>query len=171
MFAARAGAKAVYAVEYSNIAFLSKQIVQDNGFGGIIHVIHGKMEEIELPVPTVDIIISEWMGYFLVYESSKLIVFSIISYRIILVHIVLPSVLFARDKYLNKQSGIIMPDQALLYLCAIEDAEYKKEKVSRLVIARCLWVQITVSVDSFLGGCIWIYNESSQRSESPGASY
>ena len=28
-----------------------------------ITVIKGKMEEVELPVPQVDIIISEWMGY------------------------------------------------------------------------------------------------------------
>jgi len=29
----------------------------------------GKMEEIQLPVEKVDIIISEWMGYCLFYES------------------------------------------------------------------------------------------------------
>ncbi len=28
-----------------------------------------QVEEMELPVPTVDIIVSEWMGYFLFYES------------------------------------------------------------------------------------------------------
>jgi protein arginine N-methyltransferase 1 len=27
------------------------------------------MEEVNLPFPKVDIIISEWMGYFLLYES------------------------------------------------------------------------------------------------------
>lgn len=42
------------------------------------------MEEVKLPVEKVDIIISEWMGYFLVFESM------------------LDSVLFARNKYLNK---------------------------------------------------------------------
>jgi len=40
------------------------------------------MEEVELPVKEVDIIISEWMGYFLLYESM------------------LDTVLFARDKFL-----------------------------------------------------------------------
>jgi protein arginine N-methyltransferase 1 len=43
----------------------------------------GKVEEVKLPVEKVDIIISEWMGYFLIYESM------------------LDSVLVARDKYLN----------------------------------------------------------------------
>lgn len=47
-----------------------------------ITLIKGKMEEVELPVDKVDIIISEWMGYFLLYESM------------------LDTVLVARDKYL-----------------------------------------------------------------------
>ena len=48
----------------------------------------GKVEEVILPVEKVDIIISEWMGYFLIYESM------------------LDSVLVARDKYLNP-NGVI----------------------------------------------------------------
>ena len=55
-------------------------------------MIKGKVEEIELPVPQVDVIISEWMGYFLLYESM------------------LDTVLYARDKWLVKDNGIIMPD-------------------------------------------------------------
>ena len=50
------------------------------------------MEEIELPVKQVDIIVSEWMGYFLFYESM------------------LDSVLWARDKYLAK-NGKMVPDR------------------------------------------------------------
>lgn len=44
--------------------------------------IRGKIEEVTLPVKQVDIIVSEWMGYVLLYEAM------------------LDSVLFARDKYL-----------------------------------------------------------------------
>ena len=69
------------------------------------------MEDIELPVPKVDIIISEWMGYFLLYESM------------------LDSVLFARDKYLV-QGGKMLPDRAELFIAAIEDAQYKGQKKS-----------------------------------------
>ena len=47
-----------------------------------ITLIRGKIEEVTLPVEKVDIIISEWMGYCLFYESM------------------LNSVLFARDKWL-----------------------------------------------------------------------
>ncbi len=56
-------------------------------------MIKGKIEEIELPVKEVDIIISEWMGYFLLYESM------------------LDSVIYARDKYL-KPGGLMLPERA-----------------------------------------------------------
>lgn len=49
MFAAKAGAKAVYAVDMSSIAQQAKQIVKDNGFEDIITVMQGKMEDLELP--------------------------------------------------------------------------------------------------------------------------
>lgn len=48
----------------------------------VITVLKGKIEEIDLPVAKVDIIISEWMGYFLLFENM------------------LNTVLHARDKWL-----------------------------------------------------------------------
>jgi type I protein arginine methyltransferase len=111
LFAARAGAAKVYAVECSGIVEQCAQIVIDNGYADKIDVIRGKMEEIELPVTYVDIIISEWMGYFLLYESM------------------LDTVLYARDKYLKPGTGVCLPDKAILYLCAIEDGEYRAEKI------------------------------------------
>lgn len=50
----------------------------------VITLIAGKAEEVELPeeFPKVDIIVSEWMGYCLLYEGM------------------LNSVIFARDKWL-----------------------------------------------------------------------
>ena len=111
MFAARAGAAKVFAVECSNIVQQAREIVKDNGMDDRIEVIQGKMEEIELPVEKVDIIISEWMGYFLLYESM------------------LETVLFARDKWLRKETGIIMPDKAVLYITAIEDGAYMNDKI------------------------------------------
>jgi hypothetical protein len=56
--------------------------VQENGLSDKVTIIRGKIEEIRLPVETVDIIISEWMGYFLIFESMY------------------SSVLWARDKWL-----------------------------------------------------------------------
>lgn len=67
MFAAKAGAKLVIGVDMSNIIDQAKEIVKDNGLEGKVVLLKGKMEEITLPdgIEKVDIIISEWMGYFL----------------------------------------------------------------------------------------------------------
>ncbi|OZJ03603.1 Protein arginine N-methyltransferase 1 [Bifiguratus adelaidae] len=110
MFAAKAGAKHVYGIDMSNIIGQAKTIVKDNGLSDQITLIQGKMEDVELPVDKVDIIISEWMGYFLLYESM------------------LDTVLVARDKYLAP-GGLIFPDKATIYITAIEDAEYREEKI------------------------------------------
>ncbi|VAI17612.1 probable protein arginine N-methyltransferase 1 [Triticum dicoccoides] len=110
LFCAKAGAKHVYAIECSQMADMAKEIVKTNGFSEVITVIKGKVEEIELPVPKVDVIISEWMGYFLLFENM------------------LDTVLFARDKWLA-DDGVVLPDKASLHLTAIEDAEYKEDKI------------------------------------------
>jgi CYTH domain-containing protein len=70
MFAAQAGAKHIYAVDCSSIIEQAKAIVQKNGFADKITMIRGKIEEIELPVPQVDIIVSEWMGK-TVFSSTR----------------------------------------------------------------------------------------------------
>jgi protein arginine N-methyltransferase 1 len=99
LFAASAGAKKVFAVDMASITNQAKQIVEENGYQDVIEVINGKIEELTLPVDTVDIIISEWMGYCLIYESM------------------MDSVLFARDKWLRKDGkGMIFPDKATIYI-------------------------------------------------------
>lgn len=110
MFCAKAGAKLVIGVDMSNIIHKAREIVQANGLSEQITLIQGKMEEIEMPVQKVDIIISEWMGYFLLYESM------------------LDTVLYARDKYLV-EGGLIFPDRAQMYLAGIEDSQYKEDKI------------------------------------------
>jgi len=113
MFAARAGAKKVFGVDYSDIVLQAQQIVKDNHLDDVVTLIKGKMEEVVLPgieEGGVDIIISEWMGYCLLYESM------------------LNTVLVARDKWL-RPGGIILPDFAYLNLVAIEDGEYKEDKI------------------------------------------
>eukprot|EP01084_Bolivina_argentea_P146670 256744_1 len=113
LFAAKAGAKHVYGIEMAGIVTQARKIISENGYSDRITIIKGKVEEVELPksVKKVDIIISEWMGYFLLYESM------------------LNTVLFARDKWL-KPNGIIMPDKARMFVCAIEDGEYMHEKIN-----------------------------------------
>jgi len=111
MFAAKAGAAKVYGIDYSDIVYQAQQIVKDNNLENVVTLIKGKVEEVELPVKQVDIIISEWMGYCLLYESM------------------LNSVIFARDKWLAP-GGIMMPDKATMYIVGIEDAEYKEDKIN-----------------------------------------
>lgn len=110
MFAAKAGAKLVIGVDMSNIIEQAKVIVKTNGLEDKVVLLRGKMEEITLPVEKVDIIISEWMGYFLLYESM------------------LDTVLYARDRYLV-EGGLIFPDKATMLMAALEDGEYKEEKI------------------------------------------
>ncbi|KAJ1552093.1 type I protein arginine N-methyltransferase Rmt1, partial [Nowakowskiella sp. JEL0078] len=111
MFAAKAGAKLVIGVDMSSIIDHAKEIVKANGFENKIVLLKGKMEDVQLPVEKVDIIVSEWMGYCLLYESM------------------LNTVLYARDKYL-KPNGLIFPDTAIMYIAAIEDGDYKDEKIN-----------------------------------------
>ncbi|CAH1640810.1 unnamed protein product [Spodoptera littoralis] len=66
-FAAQAGARKVYAVEASNMAHHAQALVRANGLHDRITVVAGKIEEIELP-ESVDVIISEPMGYMLYNE-------------------------------------------------------------------------------------------------------
>ena len=110
MFAAKAGAKHVYGVDMSGIVEKATQIVKNNGLSEKITIIRGKVEDINLPVDKVDVIISEWMGYCLFYESM------------------LNTVLYARDKWLISD-GLMFPDKASLYVCAIEDRQYKDDKI------------------------------------------
>jgi len=110
MFAAKAGAAKVIGIEMSNIAEHAKSIITANKLDNIITIIQSKVEEVELPVEKVDIIISEWMGYCLLYESM------------------LDTVLYARDKWLVP-GGVLFPDKATFYIMAIEDTQYKDSKI------------------------------------------
>lgn len=106
----RAGAKHVIGVDMSTIIEKAQEIVKVNGMADRITLLRGKMEDVHLPYPKVDIILSEWMGYFLLYESM------------------LDTVLYARDRYLVA-GGLIFPDKATIYMAAIEDGDYKEEKI------------------------------------------
>lgn len=41
----------------------------------------------------------------------------------------LDTILFARDKWLNP-GGMLFPDRATLFVCGIEDRQYKDEKIN-----------------------------------------
>jgi protein arginine N-methyltransferase 3 len=112
LFAAKAGARQVLAIEASDIAEKARHIVKTNGLEDIITVIKGKVEEITLPegIEKVDIIVSEWMGYALLYESM------------------LDSVLHARDRFL-KPGGIMAPSQCRMNLGLCDASEVCKDRI------------------------------------------
>eukprot|EP00924_Labyrinthula_sp_SR-Ha-C_P000965 augustus_masked-scaffold_7-processed-gene-9.58-mRNA-1 protein AED:0.03 eAED:0.04 QI:0/-1/0/1/-1/1/1/0/359 len=114
LFAAKAGAKHVYAIEYSKVAEIAKQIIKDNGYSDKITVIQSKVEDPELTKiikENVDIIISEWMGYCLLYEGM------------------LDSVLYARDTFMQVNS-FMFPDYSEMFIVGIEDHEYKEQHIN-----------------------------------------
>ncbi|XP_020888237.1 probable protein arginine N-methyltransferase 3 [Arabidopsis lyrata subsp. lyrata] len=108
LFAAKAGASRVVAVEASEkMAKVASKIAKDNKVfndnehNGVLEVAHSMVEEldksIQIQAHSVDVLVSEWMGYCLLYESM------------------LSSVLYARDRWL-KPGGAILPDTATMFV-------------------------------------------------------
>ncbi|KAF5835998.1 S-adenosyl-L-methionine-dependent methyltransferase [Dunaliella salina] len=105
LFAARTGARSVVAIDGSpDIAKFAEQIADANGYskraGGPLEVVSARVEQLaQLPggIDKVDVIVSEWMGYALLFETM------------------LDSVLYARDKWLAP-GGVVLPDMASIHL-------------------------------------------------------
>ncbi|XP_063399684.1 protein arginine N-methyltransferase 1-B-like [Mytilus trossulus] len=118
MFAAEAGASKVIGIDCAHIIDRTRNIVSKNGFADVITLIKCKVEDAKLPggIDKVDIIISEWMGYCLLFETF------------------INSILFARDKWLKKECGLIFPDKFWLYLTAFEDKRFIQDKESSITI-------------------------------------
>jgi protein arginine N-methyltransferase 1 len=87
----------------------------------VITVIQGKMETVELPCK-VDVIVSEWMGYFLLFESM------------------LDPVLLSRDKYL-KPGGVMFPSHATLFLAPVAQAKGLQDKWNQWEAEKEHWGQ------------------------------
>uniref|UniRef100_A0AAY4BHW7 type I protein arginine methyltransferase n=1 Tax=Denticeps clupeoides TaxID=299321 RepID=A0AAY4BHW7_9TELE len=111
MFAARAGARKVIGVDQSEIVYQAMDIVRLNNLEDTITLIKGRIEEVNLPVDKVDIIISEWMGYFLLFESM------------------LDSVIYSRDMYLA-EGGSVYPDRCNISLAAVGDAQKHQDRIA-----------------------------------------
>lgn len=111
MFCAKAGAAHVYAIDKSAILDKARENIFNNGLSDTITCLRGRVEDIVLPVDKVDIIVSEWMGYALLYEAM------------------LPSVLFARDRYL-KAGGLLVPSHTTIFHAPVSDPEYVADNVT-----------------------------------------
>ena len=67
-----------------------------------VEMLSNQIKDIEIE-DNIDIIVSEWMGYCLLYE------------------LMLPSVIFAREKY---KPDIMIPGQAAVLICGFFDEKY-----------------------------------------------
>ena len=111
LFAARAGAARVYAVEETTIAVLAQELAAANGFAQVVRVVQGDITEIE-PPERVDVIVSEWLGGFGIDEGM------------------LGPVIAARDRWL-KPGGIMIPHSVTAWTALVHD-QYLGETVDFL---------------------------------------
>jgi len=160
-WAAQAGAKRVYAVEYTDMAHHARNVVRANGLDHIVTVIQGAVEEVVLPeedwerfgltlqeeqdeqqvLPdgtkkdqrVVDIIISEWMGYFLLRESM------------------LDSLVRARDTFLKPTSGLMMPSHATMMIAPIVDEEERKHQQNDYAAGMEDWKEFAETTSNLYG--------------------
>lgn len=111
LFAARAGASRVYAVEQTSIAVLAEELILANGYADVVRVIHGDAMDVE-PVEPVDVLVSEWLGGFGIDEGM------------------LAPVISARDGWL-KPTGVMIPGSVTAWAALVED-KYLAESVDSL---------------------------------------
>jgi protein arginine N-methyltransferase 3 len=111
LFCAKAGAARVIAVDNSAIIDKARENIFNNGFADKITCLRGKIEEVKLPIDKVDIIVSEWMGYCLLYEAM------------------LDSVIWARDKYLQPD-GLMVPSHMNMWVAPVADPDYISDHIA-----------------------------------------
>ncbi|CAK9162773.1 unnamed protein product [Ilex paraguariensis] len=87
----------------------AKEVVKANNLSDTVIVLHGRIEDVEIN-EEVDVIVSEWMGYMLLYESM------------------LGSVITARDRWL-KPGGLIIPSNATLYMAPVTHSDRYSESI------------------------------------------
>ena len=113
-FAARAGARHVYALEASGAAAAARVLLAANGLADRVTVIQARAEDAELP-PGVraDVIISEPMGFMLIHERM------------------LESFVAARDRFL-RPGGLMFPTAGDILVAPFTDATLHAEQASKV---------------------------------------
>ncbi|URE37168.1 Protein arginine n-methyltransferase [Musa troglodytarum] len=108
IFCAFAGARRVYAVDASEIAVQASEVVKENNLSDKVTVLLGRVEDVSID-EKVDVIVSEWMGYILLYELYMAPVTHADRYR--------ESIDFWRDVYGINMSAML----PLAKQCAFEE--------------------------------------------------
>jgi precorrin-6B methylase 2 len=106
IFAERAGASRVYAVDRSRMLSAAKTIFEENGCKNI-ETVSGDGDQVQLP-SQVDVIVSEWMGHFLFAEQM------------------LEPLLRLRDNFLRK-GGRMIPASCSLHIGLIATNTYLED--------------------------------------------
>ncbi|KAK8731020.1 hypothetical protein OTU49_007756, partial [Cherax quadricarinatus] len=109
MFCAKTGAM-VTGVDMSDVIYQAMDIVKENELENTIKLCKGRLEDLDFE-HKFDFIISEWMGYFLLFEGM------------------LDSVLYARDKHLAN-GGLLLPSRCTLHLVGMEDMDTYEKIIS-----------------------------------------
>ena len=136
MFAARAGAARVYAVEATSVAVLAQELAAANRVADVVHVIQGDVVDVELP-ERVDVIVSEWLGGFGIDEGM------------------LVPVIAARDRWLEP-GGVMIPRSVTAWAALVHDRhlaetlEFLQDNPYGLELDRL--VDVTVNEISYSGG-------------------
>lgn len=158
MWAAQAGARKVYAIEYTEMAKHAQKVMKANGVDHIVTVIQSAVEDVELPIEEdglelepseeftdtdsnsgnknrrcVDIIVSEWMGYFLLRESM------------------LDSIIRARDIFIKRQTGLMFPSHTTMYLAPVSDEESRKQNMNEYSSAMSDWHDFAQTTSTVYG--------------------
>lgn len=97
-----------------------------------IKLVRGRIEEVTLAEPVVDVLVSEWMGYFLLFEGM------------------LESVIHARNKYLSP-SGIMLPNECSITMMAVGDSGELRILIFRGVHDNSLYYRTVCRSGQLLG--------------------
>lgn len=110
LLAAKLGAKRIYCVEPEEILSIAREIAQRAGWLDRVEFLQGAIEEIGLP-EQVDVIVSVFTGNFLFSED------------------LLPSLFYARDKYL-RDGGSLIPSRATLEVAPVSAPEFYAKHIA-----------------------------------------
>ena len=125
----------------------AEKVMAANGVSDIVTVIQGAVEDVELPKEkdgleaedpdhpdrVVDIMISEWMGYFLLRESM------------------LDSLIRARDKFVKVSTGLMLPSHTTMYVAPVQDEEERRKGCSEYASAMSDWTDFQETTKQVYG--------------------
>ena len=100
-------------MEASSSAEAAQILIRENGLQDRIEIVRGRVEDVNIP-ETVDIIISEPIGFLLVHERM------------------LESYIVARNRFLRPTEGLMFPTNGTIFLSPCTDEVVFNEQLSKI---------------------------------------